>query len=182
MKKTLLLLLIFLLFNFASRAYANPDFSKGIERSIVTNIEWDDGNKIILIHSILVKKFLNQPIFVDSNFVVPVRAESLKNKTITNKEARDFVVKVGGLFGVDHIFGQNVNVFKDFSEGDNVTQDDINKAKEDLKIQIERDWSNPPPEPSIWQKVWAWISALKGLLLLFVALLLIAIRFFFQIK
>jgi hypothetical protein len=115
MKKYYLLVLLLLSLNITSTAYAEPDISKGIERSVVTKIEWDDKNKVILIHAILVEKYINQPIVVHNDFITPVRVEVFKDSTLTNEEARNFAIQLGSL-GIDHIFGKKAKVFKDFSE------------------------------------------------------------------
>lgn len=165
--------------NQTSIAYAEFDKSSGIVRSIITKIEWSNDQNIIKIHSILLKKFPNQPIVIVNDFITPVIVGGIEGP-LTNEEARDFVHETFPL-KADHIFNKKVKVFKDFSDRVDVPQAEIDHAVQELKKQIEIDWNNPNShnvtKPSSWLES---LSLLK--VLLFIGMVILVVLFYFKIK
>jgi hypothetical protein len=163
------MLFLFLNSNFVSADDDEIDYSKAIMRQVVTKIEWDDFNKRIVVHKIVIQKYKDDPLQTYPTENV-LDSESLKGKTLTDVQAEEFVREYGAdNFNSDIIFGHTVKVFKDLSMDHNVTKDKIDKWVKLAQQQVEKDYLSPP---EFKDSDIAWSKFLRYLIYVILAMVL----------
>ncbi|MFD2613822.1 hypothetical protein [Paenibacillus gansuensis] len=144
-KLQIIILALSCLFLCSTGVSANEaDDAKTILRHVITKIEWDDFDKRIVVHKVVIQKYDNQPIQIYPSERV-ISGDSFQNQKMTDGEAEEFVRKYEpDIFTSDMIFGHEVEVFKDLSGDHNVSQTEIDKWVKLAEQQVEKDYQSPP--------------------------------------
>lgn len=137
------MLFLFVNSNIVSADEFEIDHSKAIVRQIVTKIEWDDFDKRIVVHKIVIQKDeMGIQTYPTENVIY---VESLEEQTLTDVQAEEFVREYSANeFNSDFIFGHTVEVFKDLSGNHNISQEEIDKWVKLAQQQVEKDYLSPP--------------------------------------
>ncbi|MFC4777805.1 hypothetical protein ACFO9Q_13485 [Paenibacillus sp. GCM10023252] len=139
MKRSVLAIVILLALSMNMLGFVRAEDSNLISRNIIRSIEWDEPKKAILIKSVVVQKQEDSEIEVFDK-VHPIYLESLRKKTLTNREASDYVHKhLPGSIASDVVLGKDVEPFKDLSRDPNVTDEDMQVWVNEAKLSVESD-------------------------------------------
>jgi hypothetical protein len=140
-----IILLIILIFLYGSHSvFAFPDDS--VARSIITDIQWDEDVPQIEIHYIVLIKKKDRDIQVYRDYVKHIQSDNFKKKPWDRKEIIDYLKEnyYEYVYQSDEIFGHRVEVYADLSKSTNLSEEEIEKYISQAKIEVERDFANPP--------------------------------------
>jgi hypothetical protein len=130
--------------SFSVYALSPEELEKTIVRHVIKSIEWDDFNKRIVVHKIVIQKIGEEPLLVYPAERT-ISGDSFQKETLSDSQAEQFVRENSPeVFKSDIIFGHTVDVFKDLSHDQNISEEEINKWVELAEKQVEKDFQDGP--------------------------------------
>jgi hypothetical protein len=130
--------------SFSVYALSPEELEKTIVRHVIKSIEWDDFNKRIVVHKIVIQKIGEEPLLVYPAERT-ISGDSFQKETLSDAQAEQFVRENSPeVFKSDIIFGHTVDVFKDLSHDQNISEEEINKWVELAEKQVEKDFQDGP--------------------------------------